>query len=285
MTRKTSMSRSRKTAASPGTATIADGRDQRKARAARRGSCRATFIAIAMASSASARCEIRPAPKSNAGSVIRRWCLEEGPRRSTNTKILYRADEVAEAIEAGRTICVAEGEKDCDNLWRIGIPATCNAHGASDDSKKPKWYVAHSEQLRGADLIVLNDNDAPGYAHADTVCKLSLGIAKRVRRLDLKVDWPDIPPKGDVSDWLAVGGEHTAEKLKALIEAAPDYVPADTAKRSRAGPDPSEPSDPPIDEDAELERLARMSECAISSARGRRPPSCSACRELPQDRA
>ena len=189
----------------------------------------------------------------------------KGLAKNTNTKILYRADEIAEAIEAGRTICVAEGERDCDNLWRIGIPATCNAHGASDDSKKPKWYVAHSEQLRGADLIVLNDNDPPGYAHADAVCRLSHGVAKRVRRLDLKVDWPDIPPKGDVSDWFAVGGEHTAEKLKALIEAAPLYAVGNKAEAD-AGKAASDVS-PPSDDDAELERLAKLDPLSYGRAR------------------
>jgi hypothetical protein len=78
-----------------------------------------------------------------------------------DTSIIYRADEVIAAIAAGKFIAVVEGEKDVDNLWRIGIPATCNAHGASDVTKnpkaKPKWTERHSEQLCGADLVVVND--------------------------------------------------------------------------------------------------------------------------------
>ena len=58
---------------------------------------------------------------------------------------------------------------------------------------------------------MFNDNDAAGYAHADATCKLSLGIAKRVRRLDLAPHWPEIPKGGDVSDWLAAG--HNGEEL------------------------------------------------------------------------
>ena len=50
---------------------------------------------------------------------------------------------------------------------------------------------------------MFNDNDAAGYEHADATCNLSLGIAKRVRRLDLAKHWPEIPKGGDVSDWLA----------------------------------------------------------------------------------
>jgi hypothetical protein len=64
--------------------------------------------------------------------------------KGVDTTILYRADEVAEAIEDDREICVAEGEKDADSLWRIDIPATCNVHGASEPGKKPKWTAAHS---------------------------------------------------------------------------------------------------------------------------------------------
>ena len=71
--------------------------------------------------------------------------------------------------------------------------------------KAPKWTAKHSEQLKGADIIVLSDEDSSGYAHADATCKLSLGIAKRVRRLDLSSTWPDIPKGGDVSDWLRPG--------------------------------------------------------------------------------
>jgi hypothetical protein len=142
--------------------------------------------------------------------------------KDVETSILYRADKVAKAIGEGRTILCVEGEKDVDNLWRIDFAATCNAHGASEQSKAPKWTKKHSEQLRDADVVVLNDNDAPGYAHAKATCQSLLGIAKRVRRLDLKDAWPDIPPGSDVSDWIAQG--HTRNELAALIESAPDYA-------------------------------------------------------------
>lgn len=141
------------------------------------------------------------------------------------SKPLYRIDEIAEAVANGHTILIAEGEKDVDNLWRIGLPATCNFDGAAEPGQKPKWKPAYSETLRGADIAILNDNDAPGYAHADAVARMSVGICERVRRLDLAPHWPDIPKGGDVSDWLALG--HTREQLDALIAAAPDYASRD----------------------------------------------------------
>src|SRR3974377_1831813 len=41
-------------------------------------------------------------------------------------------------------------------------------------------------------------------AHIDmrTPTRLLLGIAKRVRRLDLVKHWPECPAGGDISDWL-----------------------------------------------------------------------------------
>ena len=140
--------------------------------------------------------------------------------KGVDTKLLYRIDEVQEAIALHRDIAIVEGEKDADALWAIGIPATCSAFGASN-TDKPKWYREHSEQLRSASIIVFNDNDAAGYAHADATCRLSLGIAKRVRALDLKPHWSHIPVGGDISDWLDAG--HTREQLDALMLRAPDY--------------------------------------------------------------
>jgi Protein of unknown function (DUF3631) len=169
--------------------------------------------------------------------------------KGVDTTLLYRIDEVAAAIKQGQPILCVEGERDVDNLWRLGLAATCNAHGASEPGKRPKWTAAHSKQLAGADIVVLNDNDAAGYEHADTTCKLSVGIAKRVRRLDLKLHWPDIPKGGDISDWLALG--HTREELDALIAAAPDYVCSEQQERPASEPNPAA-------DEAELERLAKL---------------------------
>src|SRR5215471_4424559 len=117
---------------------------------------------------------------------------------------LYRYDEVIKILQEhpATLIAIAEGESDVDALWLVGIPATCNAHGASETGKKPKWTVAHSKSLGGARLCVFNDNDGPGYAHAETIVKCSTGISQEVRRLDLKDHWPEIGPGGDVRDFL-----------------------------------------------------------------------------------
>ena len=211
--------------------------------------------------------------------------------KGVDTTLIYRADEVKAAIEAGRTIAVVEGEKDADNFWTIDIPATCNAHGASEPGKRPKWHGDHADQLKGvADVVVLMDHDAAGYAHAEAVrgsLFMALYPRLRPRWLDLKNDWPDIPQGGDVSDWLAVGGDHTPERLKALIASAPyracDRLPSDPdyalperdsapANDSAAAADDEPRSETesdaaPLDEDAELDRLAKLSLVEFDRAR------------------
>jgi predicted P-loop ATPase len=143
-----------------------------------------------------------------------------------DTSVLYRKEEVDEAIANGHEIVCVEGEKDANNLWAIGIPATCSAHGAAKPDQKPKWTIEQSKQLAGAAIVVLGDHDAPGYAHQEATCECSLGIAKRVRILKLADHWPEIKEGEDVSDWLAAG--HTREELDALLAQAPEYAPETT---------------------------------------------------------
>jgi hypothetical protein len=98
-------------------------------------------------------------------------------------------------------------------------------------------------QLRGAPIVVFNDNDLAGYDHAQATCRLSDGVAKRVRRLDLKPHWPDMPKGADISDWLALG--HTREQLVALMETAPDYkaqAPTDSSAWQFHDDKPSPPT-------------------------------------------
>jgi len=111
---------------------------------------------------------------------------------------------------------IVEGEKDADNLWRIGIPATTNAGGVG------KWNDSLRRHFIGADVIVLNDNDEAGRDHANDVAAKLLGFARRVRRLDLAQRWQDAPDKADVSLWLAQGFGGR-EELDEMIASAPDY--------------------------------------------------------------
>jgi putative DNA primase/helicase len=116
--------------------------------------------------------------------------------------VLYRLPEVAAAIEAGQTIYVCEGEKDADRLTQLGVTATTNIEGAAKPEQRAKWCHAYTEQLAGATRVVLlPDNDDPGRAHMHAVASALHGKVAEVRTLVL----PDLPVKGDVSDWLDAG--------------------------------------------------------------------------------
>jgi hypothetical protein len=142
--------------------------------------------------------------------------------RKGQSSLLYRLPEVNAAIKEGRTIVLVEGEKDVNNCWAIGIAATCNPDGAAESGQKPKWTTEHSAQLRGADIIVLGDHDAAGYAHQAATTRLSYGISRRVRILKLAEHWPECPEGGDISDWLKAG--HSRADFDALLAKATDYV-------------------------------------------------------------
>jgi putative DNA primase/helicase len=126
-------------------------------------------------------------------------------------KILYRLSEVIEAVAAGHLVFVVEGEGKVDALRELGIAATTNPGGAG------KWQHEFGEHLRGADVILLPDNDEPGWKHVHEVGAALVGIAGRTRVLVL----PDLPAKGDIRNWLAAGG--TREQLDVLVEAAPNW--------------------------------------------------------------
>ena len=125
------------------------------------------------------------------------WNLD-GVRR-----VLYRLPEAL----AASTVFVAEGEKDCNSLHKIGLVATTNAGGCG------KWRPEYSESLRGKHVTILPDNDPPGCKHALAVARSLLGTAASVRVAELP------GPAKDVSSWLGLG--HAKDELLRLAEEAP----------------------------------------------------------------
>ncbi|HEX4952679.1 MAG TPA: hypothetical protein VF017_04705 [Thermoanaerobaculia bacterium] len=111
-------------------------------------------------------------------------------------RVPYRLPEVLSAVREGQTVYVVEGEKDADNLAKLGLTATTNAGGAG------KWNDSYSEVLCGARVVILPDNDTPGKDHARKVARSLQGIAAEVRIVTL----PELPSGGDVSDWIAAQG-------------------------------------------------------------------------------
>lgn len=111
------------------------------------------------------------------------------------------------AIAESRQIFIPEGEKDANTLATRGYTAM-TAGGVND------WQPEFAEPLRGAEVVILADNDTPGKQLASRVLADLQGIAKSVR---IVIPTPDIP-KGDVSDYFETG--HSNEDFDQLIKSS-----------------------------------------------------------------
>ena len=129
------------------------------------------------------------------------------------TRLPYRLPELIKAVASGQNIFVVEGEGKVEALREIGLIGTCCAGGAG------KWQPDFSERLRGADVVLLPDNDDAGWKHMNEVGASLVGVAERTRVLVL----PGLPAKGDICDWLKAGG--TRDQLDTLVVHAPDWQP------------------------------------------------------------
>jgi putative DNA primase/helicase len=146
-------------------------------------------------------------------------------------RVLYRLPQLL-AASAEETVFLVEGEKDADALAGLGVTATTNPGGAG------KWRSAYHAPLRDRHVCVLPDNDPIGRDHAASVAHALVGVAARVRVLEL----PGLPPKGDVSDWLKGDGSKAALlDLAAHAPSAADWVLArreTEAESQRQAPGP-----------------------------------------------
>jgi hypothetical protein len=124
-------------------------------------------------------------------------------------QVLYRLPELIAAQRLGQRILITEGERDANTAVALGFAATTMPGGVG------KWRNEYDEHLRGADVVVVADNDRPGQEHAAKV-------ARRLSRVATKVRVITPPDVKDLTVWREAGGSRAA--LKALIEAAPDLI-------------------------------------------------------------
>lgn len=142
------------------------------------------------------------------------WDLD-GVRR-----VLYRLPEL---VHSDGTIFFVEGEKDADSLVELGLTATCNPGGAG------QWRFEYTRFTKGRPVVIIPDNDPAGYKHAQQVANDLIRVAAEVRIVEL----PDLPEKGDVSDWLTAGG--TKDELLELVAAAPILTADHLVPPTKAG--------------------------------------------------
>ena len=127
-------------------------------------------------------------------------------------RVLYRLPQLVQSAP-GELVFVCEGEKDTDHVRALGLVATTNPGGAG------KWKDEFAIYLKGRDVVILPDNDAPGHNHAHDVRKKLNGLPASIIELRL----PGLKDKGDAYDWITGGG--TREKLLELVEEAKKNPP------------------------------------------------------------
>lgn len=124
--------------------------------------------------------------------------------------VLYNLPNVIKSEE----VYFVEGEKDADNLNKIGLTATTSVSGAASYKKRAAEYA---ESLRDKVVYIVPDNDKSGYSYADDIKKSLEGIAKEIKVLKLADEIKDLPEKGDVSDVIMkYGKDKTLEILDKL---------------------------------------------------------------------
>ena len=107
-------------------------------------------------------------------------------------------------------IFIGEGEKVVQAAETIGLPAVTSAGGCSSPAKTD-WTP-----LAGREVVILPDADEPGEKYAAEVESIlaSLDPPARVRIVRL----PDLPPSGDLADFLDARDATEPAQLKAEIE-------------------------------------------------------------------
>ena len=107
-----------------------------------------------------------------------------------------------------------EGEKDADNLNKIGLVATTTAGGASGFRKRASEYIKF---LEGKTVYIIPDNDKAGYGYAEDIKNALEKNSTEVKVLKLSDEIKDLSEKQDISDViLKYGKERTIEILNKL---------------------------------------------------------------------
>jgi len=147
---------------------------------------------------------------------------------------LYQGDD----LPVDGTIYVAEGEKACDAVASVGLPAVTSPHGSASP-RKADWTP-----LAGRDVVILPDNDHPGRKYADTVGEILMSLSPPARVKVLELD--GLPGGGDMVEWIDADGpmgEKTTEEIVERIRALARRLEWLTPPTTEATPEPKPEGD------------------------------------------
>jgi hypothetical protein len=136
---------------------------------------------------------------------------EAGRRHATlaDARIVpYKLPDLLDAIGKGRFVYLTEGEKAADAIISLGSVATTSHAGSGT------WPDAITEYFAGANVVILPDNDAPGWKYAKKAAAKMLPVAKSVRVIDLGGEQLG----DDAYEWIHLQGK-TRTDLADLVKA------------------------------------------------------------------
>jgi hypothetical protein len=194
------------------------------------------------------------------GKTYRLYKVDADGRRHSSLGdariVPYNLPALLDAKTAGRNIFLVEGEKAADAITSIGMIATTAHTGAGS------WPEAITEYFAGAQVIILPDNDTPGWQYAYKAVQAILPIAKSVKVVDLGLqgqgdDAYEFIEAGAGRDKLvalvkaaqiitSVDQVTMPERLNPIINEVPDATPSpqDIAKEFESEPAPKEQAKP-----------------------------------------
>jgi hypothetical protein len=154
----------------------------------------------------------------------RSWELGiDPPQGERTTRVLYNLPNVVTA----NVVCLCEGEKKVDVIEglqlypespHLRVAGTCNFDGAWKPEQSPKWLEEYNAYFAGKWVFIFEDNDAPGRTWGEHIANSVQRHAAGVKI----IQFPDLPEKGDVADWML---SHGVEDLRERIKRAPKWKP------------------------------------------------------------
>ena len=120
----------------------------------------------------------------------------------------YNLPALLDAKTAGRNVFLVECEKAADAIKSIGMIATTAHTGAGS------WPAAITEYFAGAQVIIVPDNDVPGWQYAYKAVEAILPIVKSLKVVDLGLQGQG----DDAFEFIEAGGGRA--ELVALVKAA-----------------------------------------------------------------
>lgn len=150
----------------------------------------------------------------------------------------YRLPELLDAVSKGRYVYLTEGEKAADAIISLGSVATTSHAGSGS------WPEAITQYFIGANVVILPDNDQPGWKYAKKAAAKILAVAKSVRIIDLGGD----ELGDDAHEWIYLQGK-TRQDLADLVKAQAPIASEQeiqTPERLKEKPqqEPTQPSQP-----------------------------------------